>query len=218
MKKKLILILFICSYLSNFSQNEIQKLIYDDLILMNQFYNHCILQNNQHIFVCNGNDTLEINETIEHISNHPEDVVSIVEIDSSDKPWYFIKVEFLLNGNFNFFELFRTTFQYILYKNTENHKFYKINGFFQSEYLTIPNVLWNKNPYFNHKKIMKLYRKKDFEKIEKMFTVSVLKEIYNQKYRKRYEGESLKYYLNSQKWYEKIKYTPFMIRPICDYN
>ena len=65
---------------------------------------------------------------------------------------------------------------------------------------------------------MTLYRKKDFEKIEKMFTVSVLKEIYNQKYRKRYEGESLKYYLNSQKWYEKIKYTPFMIRPICDYN
>ena len=119
MKKKLILILFICSYLTNFSQNEIQKLIYDDLILMNQFYNHCILQNNQHIFVCNGNDTLEINETIEHISNHPEDVVSIVEIDSSDKPWYFIKVEFLLNGNFNFFELFRTTFQYILYKITQ---------------------------------------------------------------------------------------------------
>ena len=93
MKKILILILFICSYLSNFSQNEIQKLIYDDLILMNQFYNHCILHNNQHIFVCNGNDTLEINETIDNISNHPEEVVSIVEIDSSDKPWYFIKVK-----------------------------------------------------------------------------------------------------------------------------
>jgi hypothetical protein len=218
MEKKLILILFICSYLTNFSQNEIQKLIYDDLILMNQFYNHCILQNNQKIFIYNENDTLEINETIENISNHPEDLVSIVEIDSSNNPWYLIKVNFLLNGNFDFFELFNKTFKYVLYKNTENQRLYKINGFFVSEYLLIPDVLWKENPYFNHKKIMKLYLKNDFEKIEKMFTVSVLKEIYFQKYRHRYEGESLKHYSYSRKWCEKIKYTPFMIRPICDYN
>lgn len=210
--------MFISSYLINFSQNEIQKIIYDDLLLMNQFYNQCILLKDQRIKIIFEKDTLVINETIYNIATHPEDVVSIVKIDSSNRPWYFIEVKFFLNGNIEFLELFRTTFQYVLYKNAENQKFYKINGFFQSEYLTIPDVLWNKNPYFNQKKIMKLYRKKDFEKIEKMFTVSVLKEIYNQKYRQRYEGESLKHYIYSRKWYEKIKYTPFMIRPICDYN
>ncbi len=217
MKKKLILILFICSYLINFSQNEIQKIIYDDLLLMNQFYNQCIFLKDQRIKIIFEKDTLVINETIYNIATHPEDVVSIVKIDSSNRPWYFIEVNFFLNCNFEFFDLFNNTFQYVFYKKTENQKIYKINGFFISEYLTIRDVLWNENPYFNQKRILKLYRKNDYDKIEKLFTVSVLKEIYNKKNRLRYKGESLKHHSSLRKGYEKIKYTPYMIRPICDF-
>ncbi len=216
MRKTAILILLFLINSFVFAQNEIKKMIYDDLLLINQYFNHCLLQNHQMIYIIYPDDTVKIDETIYDLAKHPEDVVSIISIDSSNKPWIFVKVRFSLSGGYEFFDLFKNTFEYVLIQEkAEPTKYYKVDGFFISEYLIIPDDYKKENPLFNYERINKLENKNKYNKIEKMFKISVIENLCKYEKRQRFKGESLKMYKASRHWYKKIKRTPILYRNIC---
>ncbi len=92
MRKTAILILLFLINSFVFAQNEIKKMIYDDLLLINQYFNQCLIQHQQIINIIYPDDTVKINETINDLAKHPEDVVSIISIDTSNNPGFLLKL------------------------------------------------------------------------------------------------------------------------------
>jgi len=218
MRKTAILILLFLINSFVFAQNEIKKMIYDDLLLINQYFNQCLIQHQQIINIIYPDDTVKINETITDLAKHPEDVVSIISIDTSNNPWIFVKVKFLLSGGYDFIYLFENTFDYVLIQEKiEPSKYYRVNGFFISEYLIIPDNYINENSLFNYKRIKRLENKNKYNKIEKMFKISVIETLGKEEKRQKFKGEPLKTYKAYRHWYKKIKQTPILYRNICNY-
>jgi hypothetical protein len=177
MKTFCISLLLLIAFSSINAQEQIKKIIFEDLLFLNDLYNGCILQYEQNKIIIKGRDTISDFNTIETIRSN-FNRVTIIEIDSINS-FYFVEVRFDLNANPRYLELFsNNTFSYVFYKSEGNY--YKINGFFISEILMAniePDLLRDIARKEVPKKLYKYIQNRNIEKIRKHLTVSVLKKI-----------------------------------------
>ncbi len=157
-----------------FGQEQIKKIIYEDLFFLNNMYDGCILQPEW------GSTPIDsFKRDIKYIK-----IVKIDSINPYDSPiqYYFVEVKINLAENTIYGVmhggLLDYTFSYVLYRKF--NKYYKIDGFFVSEVLTAP--LDNNQSLFETlkkrkkipKKFIKYMRKRNTKKLQKYLSVSIL--------------------------------------------
>lgn len=162
-----------------YAQEQIKKIIYEDLFSLNDLYNGCIIQFEQKKNIIKGNDTISDFKTVETI-RQDYNRVTLVKVDSING-YYFVEVKFDLNDNPRYTGLFsNNTFSYTLYKSQS--EFHKINGFLISDILVlnrseIPEMVRDKAKIEAPKKISTYLKKRNIDKIRKSLSVSVLEKI-----------------------------------------
>lgn len=162
-----------------YAQEQIKKIIYEDLFSLNDLYNGCIIQFEQKKNIIKGNDTISDFKTVETI-RQDYNRVTLVKVDSING-YYFVEVKFDLNANPRYTGLFsNNTFSYTLYKSQS--EFHKINGFLISDILVlnrseIPEMVRDKAKIEAPKKISTYLKKRNIDKIRKSLSVSVLEKI-----------------------------------------
>ncbi len=177
----LVLVLMVQFYSQTIlAQDNIKKIIYKDLFLINDLYKGVIIQNKQTVLRIQENgDTTLSTKLLNNITDE-YDRVKIVEIDSLSS-FYFVKAKIMLTPNGSFNSLFDSVFKFVLYK--QDNIFYKVDGFIISEIEIINGfpiyIICNYLDlgYFNSKKLKKyiIYRKTD--KIKNYLSVSILEKI-----------------------------------------
>lgn len=170
-------ILLLVAFNSIYAQEQIKKIIYEDLFSLDDLYNGCIIQFEQKAILIKGNDTISDFKTVETI-RQDFNRVTLVKIDSVNQ-YYFVEVKFDLIPNSRYLGLFsNNTFIYVLYK--KSNKYYKINGFLVSEILltdTPREYIRSMARIEAPNKFTKHIRCRNIDKIEKYLSVSVLEKI-----------------------------------------
>ncbi len=169
---------------SRAQHEDIKKLVFEDLLFLNELYNGCLLQNDQTSYVINGKDTVKNINTIDDINVEFENRVSIVHIDST-LGYYFVEIKFLIIPKSPFVNLFtENSFSYLLYRS--NNTLLKINGFVTSEIFYVddfPSVfVRNLGGINTYNRVRKLWVKRNVQKIEKYLFISVLKKLHESGY------------------------------------
>lgn len=161
------------------AQEQVKKIIYEDLFLLNDLYDGCIIQFEQKKLIIKEKDTISDFNTIETISQD-FNRITFVKIDSINA-FYFVEVKFDLIANPRYVGLFsNNTFSYVLYKSEGNY--YKINGFLISDILIlnrseIPEMVRDMARIEAPKKFSTYLIKRNVDKIRKYLSVSVLEKI-----------------------------------------
>lgn len=154
-----------------------KKIIFEDLLFLNDLYNDCIIQFEQKKLIIKEKDTICVFNTIETI-RQDFNRVTVVAIDSVNSV-YFVEARFDLNANPRYIDLFsKNTFSYVLYKSGGNY--YKIDGFIVSEILKVniaADLLRDIARIEAPKKFYKYIQRRNIDKIRKYLSVSVLKKI-----------------------------------------
>jgi len=181
MKMILTLVLFICCPFNiAIAQSEIKRIIYEDLLALNEIYDGCIIQFEQEKWIFKDNDTIREINTIATLVDSSESRVLINKIDSVNQ-FYFVEIKFDLISKSPYFNLFsENIFNYVLYKD-RNH-YYKIDGFLISEILftTSPPKLLKGSARINApNKFMRHLKNRNIPKLQKYLSVSVLESIRN---------------------------------------
>lgn len=183
--KKIILIFLLFTFYFNsaFSQQSIKKVIYEDLLLLNNLYDGCIIQFEQKKYLIKGTDTKKDNRTLNDLKDDFENRVIITRIDSFNN-FYSVVVRFNLIPNSRYKGLFDdNVFRYVLYK--QQHNFLKINGFFTSDILRIKeNPLVSSKVISSNgfKKLSKYLKKRNVDKIKNYLSISILEILKNSGY------------------------------------
>ena len=160
-----------------YAQDQIKKIIYEDLFSLNDLYNGCIIQFEQKKILIKDNDTISDFKTVETI-RQDFNRLTLVKIDSVNG-YYFVEVKFDLISNSRYVGLFsKSTFKYVLYKKSD--KYYKVNGFLVSEILLIDTpseLLRSMARIVAPKKFARFIRHRNTDKIKNYLSVSVLEKI-----------------------------------------
>lgn len=173
-------ILLFIAFIPVYAQDQIKRIIYEDLFFLNDVYNGCIIQFEQKKIIIKDKDTIRDFKTIEEIREDFKDRVTLIKIDSMNN-FYFVEVNFNLIANIDYFDLFsKNTFNYVLYKS--QGKFFKINGFVVSDILIlnrseIPEMVRNEARILAPKKFSIYLKKRNVDKIRKYLSISVLEKI-----------------------------------------
>lgn len=174
-----ILLLFY-TFSTIYAQENIKKIIYEDLFALNDIYNNCIIQFEQKKIIIKDNDTIWDFKNVEEIRQDFENRVTLINVDSINN-YYLVEASFDLIANAPYFGLFsENNFKYILYKN--NNKYYKINGFLVSEILltnTSSELIRSMARIKSPKKFTKYLNRRNIDKIKNYLSVSVLENIKN---------------------------------------
>jgi hypothetical protein len=159
-------------------EDTIKKIIYEDLYLLNNIYNGCIIQYEQSELKIFGKDTILYFNTIESIKTDFLNRVKVLRIDSLNN-YFYIEVRFDLLPQSPFLGLFtNNTFNYVLYR--KGNKFLKINGFTVSEILftdTYSMDLRGMARIDAPKKFGKFIINRNSDKIKNYLSISVLQKI-----------------------------------------
>lgn len=176
MKRFTFLVLMLCVALNSaFAQMDIKKIIFDDLLALNDLYDGCIIQFSQVKRIVNNSDTIKQVNTLVDLLDSSDSRVFITKIDSVGQ-YFYIEARFDLLSKAPYFGLFtENTFNYVLYK--ENSKYYRINGFLVSEILYTTTPLDLMKSYAKIKapnRFKKHLGKRDVSKIRNYLYVSVM--------------------------------------------
>lgn len=158
-----------------FSQDQIKKIIYNDLMMLNEIYDGSIIDESQLKYVINNRgDTSLVN----NVPDNYLDKVNLLRVDESNG-FYYVKVKFDIVSSYYYPGLFQDNFfEYILFK--EEDRFFKINGFYISEILLI-NFDYN-----DIREVLKLevpnrfkkhLQKGEIDKFDKYLTVTILEQL-----------------------------------------
>jgi len=161
------------------AQSDIKKIIYDDLIVINQLYNFQIIDTVLVLRYYDQLDTVNKRLNYNEIKQQYNKNVSISNIDTIGN-FYVFTVEFK-NVSFNCYPQVKTinqAFRYVLYK--KSNKWFKINGFITSDIQFLEEEDLFSLRYIDvekeyQKKLVKALKKGNNEKISSLLTVSILK-------------------------------------------
>lgn len=148
-----------------------KKIIYNDLVLLNNTYNKVFFQ--------------APHSTVSDSINYSK-YVDIIEVDTVYRNFFVIKVKFtiFLMPNEYYMDILDSSFTYVVYK-TKN-RLLKINGFMCSEILATRNIGWeymsneHKKIFFTpikKRQIIRSIHKHDVDKIREHLQISILKHV-----------------------------------------
>ena len=185
MRTFLILILSIFSFLNlTFAQKGIQRLIFEDLLVINDLYGGNIIQPESGLItIMNNGDTIRQMYKLSEIRGSFETHVLIISVDYQ-YPFYVVEATFpLLTACVPYFGLLSDTFKYILYKEYEHSEhYYRVDGFLVSDILKVSSL----GGYSAKTRALTIpyryIRKKNTRKIQNYLSVSILKKIKDRGY------------------------------------
>jgi|GEM_PF-5796806 len=161
------------------AQDNIKKIIYNDLIITNDLYNYNIIDTSLSLMYYDGTDTIHKQLSYNDIKQQYDKNVSVLSVDTIGNFYVFI-IEFN-NINFNCYPQIKNTtpiFRYVLYK--KNKKWLRINGFITSDILFLGGDDLFGLRYINEekkyqKRLMKALNSNNNNKLSSLLTVSILK-------------------------------------------
>lgn len=159
------------------AQDNIKELILDDLLLVNEVFNGCLIQSNQEKIIVSETDTFKSITSIP-VWSADIDRVKLLKIDSLNS-FYFVDAKFDLIPNYRFSYLFANSiFSYVLYRS--GGEFFKIDGFFCSDILNVeldPEWFRSFRIVNAPRSFSRLILKRKASKIKEYLSVSVIAKI-----------------------------------------
>ena len=177
---KFILIVCLITNIGYSQNNDIKRIIYDDLYKLNALYDSCLIQFEQNVRIVKKDDTVHKINTVNTLKASYDSIVSVVNIDSSNLGFYFVEVEFNLIFNIpNCYDFYKNSFEYTLYKSPKG-QYYKVDGFLVSELLYINELSagrLKKQAKINAPTFLftKYFKKKNAKNLSKYLSISFFK-------------------------------------------
>lgn len=178
MKFRVILIvLFSLCFIENNAQTDIKRIIYSDLILINELFDYAILDTNSIKRTIIEGDTIDSRLSYLNFKSSYEKNVNLLSVDTVGN-FHIVNVKFdNVVYKCNSLLESKPTFRYTLYYS--NNKYYKIFGFMVSDINFLsPNQLFAlryvDNLGVNIKKIEKHLNKLNYSKLSNFINVNIL--------------------------------------------